>query len=271
MPQKELVEEYLINYINELAWPRAEALQKLKSSIEYSLLGDGKRFRPTLCLQIAEAFGAHPKALLPWAAAIEMIHTYSLIHDDLPAMDDDKLRRGKPTNHIAFDEATALLAGDALLTEAFAVIAKAYQSESNIVTQLVLLLSEASGVLGMVGGQMMDLEIEDKGPAIQELNLIHRLKTGALIRVACEGSAVVVGLPKEKQKLLRQFGESLGLAFQLKDDLLDSDGLFSLLGKEETEAYLKEVSDNAHGTLQELQMPSGSLHEIIDFNINRNI
>ncbi len=207
--------------------------------------------------------------------AIEMIHTYSLIHDDLPCMDNDDLRRGSPTNHKVFGEPMALLAGDALLTEAFRVISQYFETEPHIGLKLTALLSEAAGVLGMVGGQAIDIQSEKNQRSLQEANLMHALKTGALIRVCTEGAALVCGLPVEKIQQCRSFGENLGLAFQLKDDLLDSQELIepgsfpALLGIEETKTYLREVSDQALMCLSKMEVSQGLLRELVDYNQTR--
>lgn len=273
--QKELFEKYLENYFDELQLPRAEALHELLNSIRYSSLGGGKRFRPTLILLISEAFAVGPQRVLPLAAAVEMIHTYSLIHDDLPTMDNDDFRRGEPTNHKVYGEATALLAGDSLLSEAFGVIARSYQQDPHIGLRLIQVLSEAAGVQGMTGGQAIDLQSKKDQRSLQELNLMHAMKTGALIRVSCEGAAIACGLPENKTALVKNFGELIGLAFQLKDDLLDSsekveEGSFpALIGLEETQKYLEEVTLKAKAQLQELGLQAGPLFEIIKYNFDR--
>jgi geranylgeranyl diphosphate synthase, type II len=269
-------QEYLNHYWSRREGPRSRALQYLSQSVEYSLLGSGKRFRPVLALLVSDAFAGGPHRVLPFAAAVEMIHTYSLIHDDLPCMDNDDFRRGVLTNHKAFNESTALLAGDALLTEAFLVIAENYSKEPELGLNLVRLLSEAAGFSGMVGGQAIDLSAKESGLAIQELNLMHAMKTGALIRVAAEGVAHILGLPQESRQKVRRFGEKLGLAFQLKDDLLDSSekvekGSFpELLGIEQTESYLQEVTQEAQILLQELSIEGSPLAELLQMNLKRD-
>jgi geranylgeranyl diphosphate synthase type II len=269
-------QEYLNRYWSGRQGPRSRALQSLSQSIEYSLLGSGKRFRPVLALLVSDAFAGGPNKVLPFAAAVEMIHTYSLIHDDLPCMDNDDFRRGVPTNHKAFSESTALLAGDALLTEAFFVISENYNKEPELGLYLIRLLSEAAGFSGMVGGQAIDLSSKETGLALQELNLMHALKTGALIRVAAEGAAHILGLPKESREKVRKFGEKLGLAFQLKDDILDSQekiekGSFpELLGLEQTESYLNEVTQEAHALLQQLSIEKSALADLLKMNLHRD-
>ena len=274
--RKEAVDAYIAKSFNTLEISNQAGLQKLKEAMGYSLLEGGKRFRPVLSLLIAESFGVGPQRILPWATAVEMIHTYSLIHDDLPCMDNDDVRRGRPTNHKIHGEATALLAGDALLTEAFQVVAEGFIQEPQIGLRLVRVLSEAAGLQGMVGGQAIDLEAQKQKLGIQDLNLLHALKTGALIRVCAEGTAIVCGLPAEKIRLCRDFGAQVGLAFQLKDDLLDSmDGEIELgsfpgvLGLKETEAYLQVITNQALESLTQLQIYGGLLRELILFNQNR--
>ncbi len=274
--RKETVDAYISKSLNRLEISDHVGIQNLKKSIEYSLLQGGKRFRPVLCLLIAESFGVSPQRILPWAMAVEMIHTYSLIHDDLPCMDNDDLRRGQPTNHKVYGETTALLAGDGLLTEAFSVVADGFSQESQIGLRLIQILSEAAGIRGMVGGQALDIEAKKEKLGIQELNLMHSLKTGALIRACAEGTAVACGLPIEKVQICREFGAQLGLAFQVKDDLLDSSegklesGSFpEVLGLEKTQNYLQEITHQAGDKLKKLEIFDGLLHDLIFFNQNR--
>ena len=239
--------------------------------MSYSLLNGGKRFRPELCLTLAETFGVSPQKILPWASAVEMVHTYSLIHDDLPCMDDDDERRGQPTNHKKFGEATALLAGDALLTEAFYTVATAYQDHPQVGLKLTQILAESAGAFGMVGGQVMDLAVKDRKISLAEMNSIHALKTGALIRVCTEGTAVVCGLPEDKVQLCKKFGENLGLCFQLKDDLLDASSGKTEMGMQtqEIESHLAQVSEMAKENLNQLEITSGPLFEMVTYNRQR--
>jgi geranylgeranyl diphosphate synthase type II len=248
----------------------------LQASVRYSLLQTGKRFRPVLCMLLCEEFGVPPQRALPLSAALEMIHTYSLIHDDLPCMDDDDVRRGQPTNHKKFGEALALLAGDALQAEAFGWIARGYPQDSGVVAKLVLLLAEAAGSLGMVGGQAIDMGLDGQVLDLQKMRVMHAMKTGALIRLACEGAGVVMGLPAEKQKTLRQFGENLGLAFQIADDLLDSTeekieaGSYpALLGLAASRQALCEVTQESLAHLQSLGLTRGSVYDLVKYNEQR--
>lgn len=205
---------------------------KVGEAMRYSLEAGGKRVRPLLCLLAAEAVGGRAEDAWPGAVALECIHTYSLVHDDLPAMDDDDLRRGKPTCHIAFGEAHAILAGDGLLTEAFRILAREGSIESARRVEAIAILAEASGWRGMVGGQALDLEgeqLDDYG--LDHLKTIHRLKTGALLRVATEMGAVLAGADSAQRAALRAYGAAIGLAFQIQDDILDATATDSTLGK----------------------------------------
>ncbi len=211
--------------------PKALCPARLASAMRYSVLGGGKRLRPILCLLAAEACGGDITSALPAACALEMVHTYSLIHDDLPAMDDDDLRRGRPTCHKAFDEATAVLAGDGLLTLAFEVVAKHVQPAEAAIA-CVRILAEGAGPEGMVGGQMADLQAEGRTDAtLEALEAIHRRKTGALLRASLRMGAVVAGANEATLRALDVYGHAVGLAFQIIDDLLDVEGDETKLGK----------------------------------------
>jgi geranylgeranyl diphosphate synthase type II len=204
---------------------------RLAEAMRYSVLGGGKRLRPILAMMAAEACGADPVEALPAACALEMVHTYSLVHDDLPAMDDDDLRRGRPTCHKAFDEATAVLAGDALLTLAFEVVAR-HTRPAEAAAACVRALAEGAGPEGMVGGQMADLQAEGRTDGTPEaLEAIHRRKTGALLRAALRMGAAVAGAPEPWARALDAYGRAVGLAFQIVDDLLDVQGDEAKLGK----------------------------------------
>lgn len=201
---------------------------ELNAAMEYSLLNGGKRLRPFLVYATGQLLGAKLEDLDRPATAIELIHSYSLVHDDLPAMDDDDLRRGKPTCHLAFNEATAILVGDALQTLAFQQLA---HPEQPAALALVAQLATASGAQGMVGGQMLDLASEGKQLNLEELEQLHQHKTGALINAAVMLGALVAGANEEQLKSLQKFAKSLGLAFQVEDDLLDIQGIVAELGK----------------------------------------
>ncbi len=251
--------------------------RKLFDSLRYSLLQEGgKRFRPVLAMLVAEALGVRPEKVLAYAAAVECVHTYSLIHDDLPAMDNDDLRRGQPTNHRKFDEATAILAGDALLTEAFQLIADHYQSEPAQAIKAVSELAQASGLRGMVGGQGIDMTSKKESIAIDDLRLMHKLKTGALIRSAARGSAQIAGATPDQLKNITQFAEDLGLAFQVADDLLDFDhshpepGSYpALLGPVKTRDFLHELTQSCLESLIQFDQRAEPLRSIAIYNQNR--
>ncbi|MER9892230.1 polyprenyl synthetase family protein [Mesorhizobium sp. M0119] len=196
--------------------------ERLMAAMRHGVLNGGKRLRPFLVMESAALFSADGEAALRVAAALECVHCYSLIHDDLPAMDDDDLRRGQPTVHRAFDEATAILAGDALLTLAFDILAdEATMLPVERRAALVLALARAAGAGSMVGGQMLDLEAEQSRPDEAGIIRLQAMKTGALIRFACEAGAILAGAPSGDRERLAEFGSAIGLAFQLADDLLD--------------------------------------------------
>ncbi len=226
------VDEALAHFLPEESDnPSAHCPARLAAAMRYSVMAGGKRLRPVLCLMAAEACGGDPAAALPAACAVEIVHTYSLIHDDLPAMDDDDLRRGRPTCHKAFDEATAVLAGDGLLTFAFELIARKVTPVESAV-QCVLALAEAAGPEGMVGGQMADLQAESRTDGTHEaLEAIHRRKTGALLRASLKMGAITAGASREQIHDLEDYGHAVGLAFQIVDDLLDVQGDEVKLGK----------------------------------------
>ncbi|WP_068084304.1 polyprenyl synthetase family protein [Polycladidibacter stylochi] len=204
----------------------------LSKAMQYAALSGGKRLRPLLILETAALFNRKDDGLLTAACALECIHCYSLVHDDLPAMDDDDLRRGRPTTHIAFDEATAILAGDALLTLAFDLIARQeVHQDPAIRLQLSQQLAQSSGRCGMVGGQMLDLLSEHRERSETEIRQLQAMKTGELLRYACYAGATLANASPEHIKIMNRFGEIIGLAFQLADDLLDVTATASQIGK----------------------------------------
>lgn len=209
-----LFEPYLTNITIWQEWP-----PRLAEAARYALFGGGKRVRPCLALLSAEAMGGDFESALPWAAAVEMIHTYSLIHDDLPSMDNDDVRRGRPTVHRQFDEATAILAGDALLTEAFAVISRS-APDPRYAQNWGRLLAEASGGRGMVGGQVDDIKGVE---GLSDLIAMQRKKTGALISASVLGGGVIADVSPEWMAKLECFGDALGMLFQITDDLIDAE------------------------------------------------
>lgn len=204
----------------------------IHQAMRYSLLAGGKRLRPALVIGAAEAVGSTAQKVLPTACAIELIHTYSLVHDDLPAMDNDDLRRGKPTNHKVYGEAVAILAGDALLTHAFQLITENTASASaEAVVKVVKEFAEAAGSQGMIGGQVVDTLAADHEITADTLNYIHRHKTGALFRASVRAGAILGGANQEQLTALTRYAENLGLAFQIIDDILDVEGDASKIGK----------------------------------------
>ncbi len=204
---------------------------KLRASMAYSLMAGGKRLRPILLMAAADAVGADGTKFITAACALEMIHTYSLIHDDLPAMDNDDYRRGKLTNHKAYDEGTAILAGDALLTLAFTVILRQQDVPAEHLLRVVDEMSRAAGAEGMVGGQMLDLEAENRRISMEELRRIHMGKTGALFRAALRSGAILAGASEQQLAALTAYADHFGLAFQITDDILDVVGTAEDIGK----------------------------------------
>lgn len=207
---------------------------RLCRAMTHSLMGSGKRLRPVLCMAAAEAVGRTSDVVVQAACALEMIHTYSLIHDDLPAMDDDELRRGRPTCHVEFDEATAILAGDALLTLAFETLADCADdpyAEAYRVLRVVKIISEAAGYRGMIEGQMQDMDAEGKNLSLESLEKMHSLKTGALIRASVVCGAVLAGADQKQISALCDYADNIGLAFQITDDILNVDGDPEKMGK----------------------------------------
>ena len=209
----------------------AGAPARLLAAMRHGALGGGKRLRPFLVIESARLFGADAQAAIGAATALECIHCYSLVHDDLPSMDDDDLRRGKPTVHRAYDEATAILAGDGLLTLAFGLVADETSLSPEARVALVALLARDAGAAGMVGGQVLDLAAENAVLSEDEIARMQAMKTGALIAFACEAGAIVADAGAAERARLRRFGEIVGLAFQLADDLLDETADAAVLGK----------------------------------------
>jgi geranylgeranyl diphosphate synthase type II len=260
------------------------------SAIRWSVFAGGKRFRPILLLATGEAFGAPPETLLSTACALEMIHTYSLIHDDLPSMDNDELRRGRPTCHVRFDEATAILAGDALQTLAFRTIAEDALLSPAIRVSLISELGRAAGTPeGMVAGQARDLEAESRAVTGAELEQIHRLKTGALIIAAARCGALVAEASDAELEAVGSYAAQLGLLFQITDDLLDVTATAETLGKtpgkdaraqkatypslygiEAARQRASLVHQEACTVLQQIDRPTARLRAIADFILKRD-
>jgi len=208
--------------------------ETISKAMKYSLMAGGKRIRPVLCLAASEAVGGRPKDAMQAACALEMVHTYSLIHDDLPAMDDDELRRGKPTCHVAFGEATAILAGDALLTMAFEILASfpfENGDQAGKWLQVMRIIASAAGSRGMIQGQMQDIAAEGRQLNVDDLEFMHRLKTGALIEASLQCGALLAEASKAQQGFLKTYARNIGLAFQVADDILNVEGNPALMGK----------------------------------------
>jgi len=249
----------------ETAWPAT-----IHRAVRYSLFAGGKRIRPILVLAAGEAVGGEQSDLMPLACAVEMVHTYSLIHDDLPAMDDDDLRRGKPTSHKVFGEAIAILAGDALLTRAFALLAEMPAGATPDATRqrlaAIAILGEACGTSGLIGGQVEDLESEGKTISKEALERLHRAKTGALLGACVRGGAVLGGATAAQQECLAQYASAIGLAFQVVDDILDTTEAASQLGKTagKDAAAQKATYVSVHGLASAQELASRLLKEAED-------
>lgn len=221
-------DQYLIDYVESVKTPA----KNLKEAIIYSLFNGGKRARPRFVFLTGEMLGLDSEALFPAAAAIELIHAYSLIHDDLPAMDDDDFRRGKPSNHKVFGEALAILAGDAMFSLSYQILTDGARKQNYPDKALIAMINElniATGLIGMVAGQVLD--IEEKAASLEDLIEMHSLKTGALIKAAISLPAILAGLDEQRSQFLRDYARHIGLAFQIKDDLLDFEGSLESLGK----------------------------------------
>ena len=264
---------------------------KVFEAMRYSLFAGGKRVRPILSIASAEALGAKTAGLLPIAGALELIHTYSLIHDDLPAMDDDDLRRGRPTCHKVYGEAIAILAGDGLLNRAFEVLSDPRRLKMVTAPRLIAITREislASGVFGMVGGQVVDMESEGKDVDLPTLEYIHTHKTGALIRASVRTGAIYARASEKQLKALTRYGERVGLAFQIADDILDIMGSQEEIGKdvgsdlkkgkktfpsfyglEESRRRAKEVADQALAALKDFDRKADPLRELAKYIVTR--
>jgi geranylgeranyl diphosphate synthase type II len=277
------LQERVDDYLAGLSFSAGPGAERLEEAMRYSLLAGGKRIRPVLAMATAEALGRDPGEVLPLAAALEMIHTYSLIHDDLPAMDDDELRRGKPTCHVAFGEDVAILAGDGLFAEALRVVA-GQPGEPAHVLAVVRELVTAAGVQGMVGGQFLDVA----GPSSVELRRLHELKTGALIAASVRCVLLLEGLEGPATIPFRRFAAELGVVFQIVDDILDVTGdeaeigkprgsderhgkatYVSVYGLERARRLARESHAGARAALAEAEGHTGRLGQIADYILNR--
>lgn len=267
--------------------PSAEtAPERLYEAIRWSTFAGGKRFRPALVLAVGKAFGADEKSLLGAACGVEMIHTYSLIHDDLPAMDDDDLRRGRATCHVKFDEATAILAGDILQTLAYKAIVNDQKLTEKTRVRLIAELADAAAK--MVDGQQLDLDGEGKKISLEELEKIHQNKTGAMICVSARAGAIIAGASDDELNAITNYASNLGLLFQITDDILDITQTTEMLGKtagkdltaekstypsfyglEETCKLAEKVHDESIAALAALKKPTEILRKIADFILRR--
>lgn len=269
----EAVDQFIKKHLSFRAEDVGVYSPQLLEAMEYSLFNGGKRFRPVLSLFTSRGLTGEVEKVLPWAIALEMVHTYSLIHDDLPCMDNDDFRRGQPTSHKKYGEALALLAGDALLTESFFVLASHYATHPHL-GELVQLLSSAAGASGMVGGQAMDMGFGLPMTEIAHTQRMHGGKTGALISAAVQGAGLVSAVSPEHKKNLKELGDLMGLAFQIKDDLLDMENdprsYIYFLGAEGTEKTLSEVHAKAREILSRLPQACSVLAEFISANAERN-
>ena len=280
----QLIEKALVQELK-----RKPALEpKLQEAMEYSLTAGGKRLRPILVMAAADAVGAKGTDFVQVACGIEMIHTYSLIHDDLPAMDNDDYRRGKLTNHKVFGEAMAILAGDALLTQAFEVMGRQQGVEPQVLLHVMQEMSIAAGPDGMVGGQVIDMLSEDKRISMEELRKLHMGKTGALFRAALRCGAILGGATEKQLADLTEYAECFGLAFQITDDILDVIGDEAEIGKpvgsdernnkstyvtltslEEAQALAAKTVDRAVNALSDMGEEAKFLRELVQYLINR--
>lgn len=257
--KKVFVENNINLFLNELTYPT-----QIAEGMRYAVLNGGKRIRPILLLMILDLFDKDEKLGVPSAAALEMIHSYSLVHDDLPALDNDDYRRGKLTTHKKFGEAEGILIGDALLTHAFYIL-----TEKNLgllspekIVEIVRLTSSYAGINGMIGGQMIDIESENKKIDMETLKYIHKNKTGKLLRLPIEIGCVISDTPKDIREKLEKFADLIGLAFQIKDDILDIEGDFETLGK--PIGSDAELNKSTYPSLIGLDESKKLLEEIVD-------
>lgn len=280
--KKEIVENHLKKFLLKYEYPN-----RLSEAMTYSVMNGGKRIRPIIMYMICDLFQKDYKKIEEISVALEFIHCYSLVHDDLPAMDDDMYRRGKLTTHIKYDEATAILVGDALLTEAFNIVANSSNIKAENKVEIIKKLSQYSGFYGMVGGQYVDIESENKKVEIKTLEYIHKHKTGKLLRASVELPLIALNIEGEKKEKLIEFSELIGLAFQIKDDILDIEGTFeetgkqgndqknlkttypSIFGIEKTKELLEKYINDAKKIIEEDFEKNQILIELVDFFGNR--
>lgn len=274
---KSKVEVFLEDYLGKRLENKVEGTDSYMDAIRYGTMGGGKRFRPVLAMLTAECLEVNVDEVVPYAAAVEMIHCFSLIHDDLPCMDDDDFRRGKPTVHKKFGEATALLAGDGMIVEAVQILLQSYGHKPELCIQLVNCLMDATGSFGMIAGQVIDLNAQKEKIDIAELEQVHLHKTGALIRCSADGAALVANAKPEIRESIREYSELLGLCFQIKDDLLEVEdnkieqGSYpGLIGVVASNKLLMDNAEHAHNLLEALPYKTDLLQEMIRFNSHRS-
>jgi geranylgeranyl diphosphate synthase type II len=287
LEKRTIVDQALHKYLPEMSGPKEE----LFKAMNYSLFAGGKRLRPILCIAAAEASGGSHEDVMPIACALEMIHTYSLIHDDLPSMDNDDMRRGKATNHMVFGDALAILAGDGLLTEAFKVMSCAELLEragADRFQRVIEIVASASGPYGMVAGQALDIRAEGKKIDTGLMEIIHEHKTGALLKASVTTGAILGGASQKDIESLEQYGKDIGLAFQISDDILDIEGDSEKMGKpagsdiergkntypaihgmEKSKIMLREIIDNAIEMLAPFKDRAEPLRQIAEYIIER--
>ena len=264
----------LINQALEKVLPPSQAVPiSIHQAMRYSVLGEGKRIRPILALAACEAVGGKASDALHAACALELIHAYSLVHDDLPAMDDDDFRRGKPSCHKKFGEAIGVLAGDALLTHAFELLTHANKAEANgsasIHLRVIQEVARAIGTEGMIGGQVADVEVPSRRLSVQAIEFINRRKTGALISASVRVGALLGRAKPESYRLLCRYGDQIGLVFQLVDDLLDKDGAVRLSGREPVRHRAEVLARSAISALESLGHRVAPLRQLARFILTR--
>ncbi|AEV68658.1 polyprenyl synthetase family protein [Acetivibrio clariflavus] len=293
MEKLEIYQDIVNNFLEECIKEKDLMEKSIYNAMRYSLLAGGKRLRPVLSLAVCDMLGGDLKEVLPYACAVEMIHTYSLIHDDLPSMDNDDYRRGKLTNHKVFGEALAILAGDGLLNMAFELMLENTSSNCNNIENKVKAMgyiAKSSGVRGMIGGQVVDIESENNEVSVETLEYMHRLKTGALIKASVISAAIICNASNEDIQNLENYAEGIGLAFQIKDDILDVEGNIDKLGKnvgsdasnkkttyvsiyglEKSKQMLTEITESAIKSLDSFGGKAAFLKELAEYLVIREM
>jgi geranylgeranyl diphosphate synthase, type II len=272
---KSEVDRYIQGYLQEMESSASQnGVRELCKAISYSMAEGGHRIRPVLALLTAEALGKTHDDVLPLGSAIELIHSYSLIHDDLPCMDDDDFRRGKPSNHKVFGEALAVLAGDAMSTEAFRVLATAYKERPSLALELIRDLAEASGPQGMAGGQAIDLVLRDRQLTKNQIEFLHSRKTGVLLKMSVMGTAKICGATEEQLKALDKYATALGLTFQIADDISDGAATDELsfvktAGMEEAKKACQDLVEEACRSVEVLGPKAQGLKELVSYIYER--